>query len=375
MTTPGTLEVVPVRDPDRLGAFIRLPWAIYRDDPNWVSPLLRDMKTAFNPDKHPFYVHSDVEPFLALRDGRPVGRIGAIRNRRHEEFHDEPTGFFGYFECFDDPEAAAALLDAAATWLRHQGLRTMRGPTSFSTNEIAGALVEGFDGPPMVMMAYNPRYYLDLFEACGLVPVKTLLAYMLDEQTPPDYLLRAEKLVRRRTGVTIRTMRKKRFDEELDLIRQIYNSAWEKNWGFVPMTDAEFDFMAKELKPIVDPNLALFAETPEGETIGFALALPNFNRVLMKMNGRLFPFGILKALWHARRIHEMRVITLGLLEKYRGKGIDALFYTDLIRNGAARGITECESSWILEDNDKMWGALEKLGGRRYRSYRLYDRAL
>lgn len=329
----------------------------------------------FARDEYPFYEHSEVEAFLAQRDGRPVGRIAAIRNRNHEAHQGEPVGFFGFFETENDPELAGALLDTAAAWLRERGLKTMRGPTNFSTNDTAGLLIEGFDGPPMVMMAYNPPYYVELLESYGFTPAKTLLAYVITEQEPPAYLVRAAGVVRRRTGIRVRPIRKSDFDRELKTIRRIYNEAWERNWGFVPMTDAEFAFMAKELKPIVDPNLALIAETPEGEPAGFVLALPDFNQVLIHMNGRLFPFGLLKALWYQRKIHQMRVVTLGVLEEFRGKGIDALLYLQIIRNGAARGVTLAEQSWVLEDNEKMRSPIERLGGRAYRRYRLYDVAL
>ncbi len=369
------VEVRPVGSKEGREAFIRLPWALYRGDPNWVPPLVRDMRRMLDPDVHPFHRHSEVRLHLAFRGERPVGRIAAIRNRNHEAFHQEPVGFFGFYETPDDPEVADALLDAAAAWLRDRGLRTMRGPASFSTNETAGLLIEGFDGPPAVMMPYNPPFYEDLVVAHGLRPVKTLLAYYIDNQRPPEYLVRAAGIVRRRTDVTTRPLEMKRFDEELATVRRIYNSAWERNWGFVPMTDAEFEFLAKELKPVVDPNLTRIAETPEGRSVGFALALPDVNQVLRKLNGRLFPFGILKALWYGRRIRRMRVITLGLLEEYRGKGVDALLYLDMIEKGASRGIEFAELSWVLEDNEAMRKPLERLGGEVYRRYRLYDVAL
>lgn len=369
------IEILPVRTPREREAFVRLPWSLYEGDPHWVPPLLRDARRMLDPAVHPFHRHSEVQPFLALRNGRPVGRIAAIHNRNHQAFHDEPVGFFGFFEGPREPAVAGALFEAAAGWLRERGLRGMRGPASFSTNETAGLLVEGFDGPPAVLMPYNPPFYVDLLAVHGFEPVKTLLAYYIDEQRPPDYLVRAAGIVEKRTGVRVRPVEMKRFEAELAAVRRIYNAAWERNWGFVPMTDAEFDFMAGELKPIVDPDLALMAEAPDGEAAGFALALPDFNQVLVHLNGRLFPFGVLKALWYRRKIHRMRVIALGLAEKYRGKGIDALLYLWIIRNGAARGITFAELSWVLEANAAMRKPLERLGGRVYRRYRLYEASL
>ena len=371
----SSLRVVPVESRADLKRFIDLPWSIYRGDPDWVPPLKRDVRAAFDPEKHPFHLHSEVQPYLALRDGRAVGRVCAIRNRNHERLHDESVGFFGWFECVDDPEVAGALLDAVRAWLRERGLTAMRGPTSFSTNETCGLLIDGDPGPPVVLMAYNPPYYPGLMEAAGLRKVKDLFAWLLTKGDWPPHLFRAEKVATRRYGIRIRTLNMSRFDEELGRIQRLYNAAWEKNWGFVPMTEAEMDHMAAELKPILDPELALFAETPEGETAGFALALPDFNQVLRRMNGRLFPFGILKALIYRRQITCMRVIILGLAEEWRGKAVDVLLYLWLFRKGIAAGMTSAEQSWILEDNRKMNQAIERLGGRIYRTYRLYEAAL
>ena len=376
MTNPASpLVVAPVETRADLRCFVDLPWSIYRDDPHWVPPLKRDVRAAFNPDKHPFHRHSEAQPYLARRGTEVVGRICAIRNRNHERLHEEAVGFFGWFECVDDQEVAAALLDAAAGWLRERGLTAMRGPTSFSTNETTGLLVDGDEGPPALLLAHNPPWYPALVEGYGLRKAKDLYAWHIVEGNWPEHMFRAEKIVARRYGTRVRTMDMSRFDEELLLIRRLYNAAWEKNWGFVPMTDAEMDHMAAELKPIIDPNLALFAETPEGEVIGFALALPDFNQVLHKLNGRLTPLGIVKALIYKRRINSLRVLILGLLEEWRGKGIDAVLYLAIFRNGTAAGMHEADMSWILEDNHKMNAALERLGGRIYRTYRLYEAPL
>ena len=371
----ASLRVTPVESRADLRRFIDLPWSIYRGDPDWVPPLKRDVRAAFDPGKHPFHEHSEVQPYLALRDGRPVGRICAIRNRNHERTHDEAVGFFGWFECVNDPEVSGALLDTVRAWLRERDLQAMRGPTSFSTNETCGLLIGGDPGPPVVMMAYNPPYYAELMDAAGLAKVKDLYAWHMLNGEWPSHLFRAEKIVTRRYGMRLRTLQMSNFDAELGLIQEVYNAAWEKNWGFVPMTAREIEHMAAELKPILNPELALFAETPEGETAGFALALPDFNQVLRRMNGRLFPFGLLRALVHRRKISSMRVIILGLPEKWRGKGVDVLLYLGLFRNGTAAGMTSCEQSWILEDNQKMNQAIERLGGRMYRSYRLYQSTL
>jgi GNAT superfamily N-acetyltransferase len=370
-----SVEVRPVAGRGDRDAFIHLPWRIYESDPLWVPPLIRDVRTMLDPEKHPFHLHSEMELYLAHRDGVPVGRIAAIHNRRHVDYHHEPVGFFGFFECEDDPEVAAALFEAAASWLRARGLEVMRGPTSPSTNDVSGLLVEGLDEPPMVMMAYNPPYYLDLLTGAGFREAKGLVAYVHRDQQPPDYLVRGAGLVQRRYGVSVRSLRMKEFDRELELVQELYNAAWQDNWGFVPMTDEEFRFLAKELKPAVDPDLVLIAEDSAGEPIGFALCLPDFNVALKHANGRLFPFGLIKILWHARHIHRMRVLTLGLVEAWRGKGVDALMYLEIFRRGTARGITEAEFSWILEDNEMMRRPMDRIGASVYKRYALYDRAL
>ena len=355
-----------------LRRFINLPWSIYRDDPDWVPPLRRDVRAAFDPAKHPFHLHSEVLPWLALRGRQVVGRICAIRNRNHERVHEEAVGFFGWFECIDDPEVVEGLFEAVRGWLRQRGLTAMRGPTSFSTNETTGLLVNGDRGSPALLLAHNPPWYPALLEGCGLRKVRDLHAWHIVADSRPEHLIRAEKLVTRRYGIRIRTLDMSRFDEELALIRRLYNSAWRRNWGFVPMTDAEIDHTAAELKPIIDPNLVLFAETPAEEVIGVAVALPDFNQVLHKLNGRLTPLGIIKLLIHKRRISRLRVLMLGLLQEWRGRGIDALLHLALFRNAVAAGMREADLSWILEDNHRMNAAVKRLGGSIYRTYRVYE---
>lgn len=374
--TPGSdIDVVPVRTTAEREAFIRLPWSLYRGLDAWVPPLLSDMRARTDPDRHPFYGHSDARLYLALRGGRPVGRIAAIHNRNHVAFHDEPVGFFGFFESVDDADVSEALFESAADWLRSRGLEVMRGPTSYSTNEESGLLVEGFERPPAILMPYNPRYYEELVTRAGFEEAKTLVAYHLADNRPPDWLERISERVRERTGVRIRPLRMSEFERELERIQAIYNAAWERNWGFVPMTEAEFEHMADELEPVLEPDLTLIAEDASGEPVGFSLALPDLNEAIRHANGRLFPFGLLKILWHARRIRMARVITLGLVEAYRGRGVDGLLYLETFRNGADHGITEGEFSWVLEDNEPMRKPLERMGARVYKRYRIYDRPL
>jgi len=370
-----TLEVAPVRGRRDRDAFIALPFSLYRNDKNWVPPLRRDVAVLIDPARHPFHRHGEVQLFLARRDGRVAGRIAAIENRAHSEFHGERIGFFGLFETERDPGTAQALLGAAAQWAAARGLTALRGPVSLSTNEECALLVEGFDRPPCIMMPYNPPYYADLLESAGFAKAKDLLAYYVERTDVPQALLERARRVSEREGVTVRPIDMKRFRSEVELFKVLYNKAWERNWGFVPMTDEEIDHMAKELKPVVNPNLVLFAETPTG-TAGFTLTLPDANAALIHVrDGRLFPTGLLKLLWHIRRVHRVRVLALGLLPEYRGRGIDNLLYLELFHRGQARGFTSGEFSWVLEDNAPMNHAIEKMGAAVYKRYRFYEKPL
>ncbi|MFN2431627.1 MAG: N-acetyltransferase family protein, partial [Gemmatimonadota bacterium] len=258
--------------------------------------------------------------------------------------------------------------------LAERGLATMRGPASPSLNEEAGLLVDGFDRPPVIMMPYNPPWYADLIEAQGFRKAKDLLAYWRGHAEQPERLVRMAESLARRHKIVVRSMDKRRFEEEVQRVRTIYNAAWEKNWGFVPMTDAELEHMARKLKPVVDPDLVAFAEV-DGQLAGFALGLPDLNRALKHANGRLWPFGWARILWHARKIDTFRVLTLGVLEPFRRTGAAEMMYLHLLRKGPPKGITKGEFSWILEDNAPMRAGLEKLGADLYKVYRLYDRPI
>lgn len=368
-------EIAGGRD---LRRFIGLAWRENARDPRWVPPLLRAKKAALNRRKHPFHRHAEVAYFLAERGGVAVGRIAAVVNHLHNEFHQERTGFFGFFEADDDEQVARALLEAAATWLRARGMERLRGPMNFSTNEehaSPGVLIEGFDTPPVILMSHNPPYYGRLLESAGLEKAKDLLAYWLEGVTPPERLVRGVERLAQRAGVGVRSLDMRRFEEEVATIKAVYNSAWSRNWGFVPMTDAEFDYMAKELKPIVDPHLCLIAEA-DGQAVGFSLALPDLNRALRKLpRGRLLPFGIFRLLRERRRIPALRVITLGFRPGYQHQGLGALLYLRTWQVGVARGYDRAEASWILEDNHDMRRALENMGARAYKRYRVYERSL
>ena len=366
------VDVTPVRSPSDLKSFINLPWAIYRNDLHWVPPLRSDLKKRLDKSRYPFFDHAEAEFLLARRGDRVVGRIVAIKNDAHIDFHEEQVGFFGFFESIEDPEVAAALFSHAAQWLRERNLEVMRGPVNYSTNDDCGLLVEGFDSPPVILMSYNPPYYANLIEGFGFKKAKDLLAYEItDEVQVPERLERTVQWIKKRKKITIRPLVKKQIHQEIQRVKEIYNSAWEKNWGFVPMTDREIDHMAEELIQIVDPDLLLFAEIEE-EPVAFILALPDFYVALKYANGRLFPFGLLKLLWHKRKIDTARVLTFGIKEKYRQQGIDALMYYEVYKIGVEKGYRRGEMSWILEDNILMNRAAENMGATLYKRYRIYD---
>ena len=357
-------------------AFIRFPWTVYRDDPLWVAPLIGRERRRLDAAANPFFQHAAMQPFAAFRDGRMAGRIAAITDDRYNRHHGESTGFFGFFECADDAEAAAALLDAAAGWLRGRGMTAMRGPFNPSTSDSLGILVDGFDRPPAFLMAYNPRYYPRLLEAAGLVKARDLYAYYMhsSESEIPPKIARVAAAVRKRHGVTVRSGDLRRLREDLDLIKLIHNEASGRNWGFVPKTDAELDRIAHDLRRLVDPELALFAFV-HGEPAGFSLALPDWNQVLRGLNGRLFPFGFLRMLRGRRRIDLLRVYTTGVRPRFRNLGLDAIFYYETWVRGVGRGLLGGEFSWVLEDNVNMRNTLENMGARRHKTYRIYERAL
>lgn len=369
------MEIVPVSDGRGLDRFIAFPYDHYRDDPLWVPQLRRDVRTLLTPGKNPFFEHAEAQYWTARRpDGRTVGRIGAIKNDAHTREHDDRVGFYGFFESIDDQAVANALFDAAAEWLRPRGFDTMRGPMSPSVNDECGLLIANDGRPPSLMMPYNPPYYEGLHERYGFTKAKDMYAYEGGGTEAPERLLRLSGRVMERAGVTIRPLNKKRFSAEVELVKALYNRAWEKNWGFVPLTEAEIDHLAKQLKPIVVPDLVLFAERA-GEVVGFGVALPDFNVALLhNRSGRLFP-GILKILWHSRRIHRARVLLLGVIPELRGRGVDGVLYAQVWSNCVKHGMPQGEGGWILEDNAPMNKAAEQLGFHVSKTYRIYDKPL
>lgn len=374
----GALLVSELPEGSSLREFIDLPWRVNAADPAWVAPLRMTLASALDRRKHPFHRHAEVAYFVARRGERVVARIAAIINHLHNRFHEDRTGFFGLFDAEDDAEAARALVDAAASWLRTRGMDRARGPVNFSTNdEIAspGVLIDGFDTPPAVMMSHNPPYYAGLLEAAGLEKSKDLYAFWFGDPQLPARLERSLDRILSHAHATIRPLNLKRFRQEVDIIKGIYNSAWAKNWGFVPMTDAEFEHLAREFRPVVDPDLCLIAER-RGEPVGFSLALPDLNQALKRIpDGRLFPTGVFRFLWHKRKIHSMRVMTLGFRPESQHLGLGPAFYLRTWQAGLAKGYDRGEASWILEDNLPMMRPLERLGGSIYKTYRIYEKSI
>jgi len=374
----ANIDVVEVESSAQLKAFITYPNELYRDDPNYVTPLLAERKEFFDKKANPFYRSARAQLFLAMRDGQVVGRIATCISYRHNEYHDEQTGFFGFFDTPDDYEIAQMLLKVAMITLKKAGMERMRGPMNFSTNHECGFLVEGFDSPPMVMMTYNYPYQVKLAEKFGLKKAMDLLAFSISRESgiPPRLLSVVERL-KERSRVTVRQIDMGNFERELELVQKIYDSGWANNWGFVPMDEAEFDHMARSLKQILDPRIVTIAEH-EGEAIGFSLALPDINQALIRLKGRLFPFGLLKLLWHTKvrnKINQARMVIFGVIPEYQKRGIDSLLFTETFNRGVACGYYTGELSWILESNELMCRAAEQMGAVPYKRYRIVEMPL
>ncbi|MFH1421137.1 MAG: N-acetyltransferase [Planctomycetota bacterium] len=366
------VEILPVNSSKLMKHFIKFPWKIYNDDKKWAPPLISEIKKKFNQAKNPFFQYGKVQSFLARRNGGFVGRITAIYNPRHNQYHNDKVGFFGLFDAINDVKVAEPLFQVVKNWLTEYDRDIIRGPFNFSTNDESGLLIEGFDDPPQIMMPYNPPYYADLIESCGLKKVKDLYAYTMDANvTLPEKFYKVAELVRKKTEITFRSIDFSKIKEEIKLIKEVYNKAWAPNWGFFPMTEKEFEHMGKELKKIAAPEIILIAEA-KGEPVGFSLALPDINQALMGCNGRLFPFGIFKLLKNMKKINRIRVLVLGVIEGYRRRGIDALFYLETFKRAVKLGYKSGEMSWILEDNNAMNNALVALGAHLYKKYRIYE---
>ncbi|RYF88043.1 MAG: hypothetical protein EOO03_09315 [Chitinophagaceae bacterium] len=367
-------QIIPVKSKKELAAFIDFPHDLYKNDPNYVPELFIAQKDLLT--THPFHKHSSLQPFLIYTDGKVTGRIAAILNNNHNKFNHANDGFFGFFDCINDAATAKQLFDTAAKWLREKGVETMIGPVNFSTNEACGLLVKGFDSPPMVMMTYNAAYYADLMEQAGLAKKMDLIAYKFGADGYDDRsakLLDALQARLKRNNIVIRKINMKDFKNEAKKLREVYNAAWDANLGFVPMNNDEFDYLAKDLKLILDPDFCLVAEQ-EGKVVGFGLAVPDLNQVLIKVKrGRLLPTGIFKILLGKKKISAIRIMALGVVDGYRKMGIEACLYGTIIKDYRRKGLTSAEASWTLENNEMINRAIEAINGDPYKTYRIYEK--
>jgi GNAT superfamily N-acetyltransferase len=376
------IQIEKVETKKQLRQFVKTPWKVYENDPNWVPWLYFERLDFFNKKKNPFFEHAEADYFLARRDGEVAGVIAAILNHRHNEFQQENVAHFGVFEVLEDREAALALLETAEDWARRRGTERILGPMSLSTNDECGTLIEGFGMPPTVLTTYNPPYYVDFLAQAGYAKAMDLLAWhsTVDNvlNNLPAKVERIVNRVRDRYQLTIRPINMQDWDGEIARIKKIYNSAWERNWGFVPMTDAEIEHLAQNLKMILDPELVFMVEK-NGQAVGFSITLPDVNQPLRRIRPGPSLIGsyLAAARLYLRRYDTdlVRVLALGVVDKYRARGVDALLYYETARAAARRGYERTEASWILETNDMMNRPIQMLGGEVYKKYRIYEKEL
>jgi GNAT superfamily N-acetyltransferase len=378
------IKIHPVQNKKDLEEFITFPWTVYAGDPYWVPPLINERKGFLDSEHNPFFEHARAQYFIAKKGGQNVGTIAAFTNDRYNEFHDENKGWFGFFEVLEIPEAAQALFEAVEAWNREAGHDSILGPAQFSTNDELGLLAEGFDDPPRILMTYNPRYYSEYILNAGYSKVMDLWAHSIlvkeYEKEIPEKLIRVVDKIRERGKFHIRPVNLKRYDQEVELVKAIYNVSWERNWGFVPFTDPEFDKLAADLRQIIDPALSVIVEK-EGDAVGFGILLPDLNQPLLlayPRPGMPEPLTMLKLLWHwkvRRKLNWVRGFALGVLPEYRGRGVDAMMYLELIKGALARGYEWAELSWTLETNIMVNRSVELLGAKRYKTYRMYEKQL
>jgi GNAT superfamily N-acetyltransferase len=371
----------PVEGKRDLKRFVKLPHRLRADDPHWVAPLTFERMEFLDRSRNPYFDHADAEYFLAERDGVPVGRITAQIDRRWDEYQGGSDGMFGFFESENDPEVSVPLLEAATEWVRSRGRERIIGPMDFTTNDELGLLVEGFERPPMILQPWHPPHYQGLIEDQGFGKAMDLLMWELQfgslkqgERFDPAIHEAADNALREE-GITIRNMRKRDLENEVRRFMDVYNEAWGHNWGFVPVTEAEVAFQAKNLKQVIDEKWTWMAEK-DGEVVGAALTLPDINQVLAKLDGRLLPFGWARFLLGRGGIDQCRVFALGVKHDYRHTGVAASLYLKHIEEAARPGgITGGEMGWILETNDAMNRAMEGMGGKVVKRYRLFEKAL
>ena len=354
--------------------FVKLPFTLYDGDANWVPQLLADDYKKLDRTRHPFWQHAAGELFVARRDGALVGRIGAIHDELWEKCYGEKAAYWGWFECIDDQETANALFEAAAAWARARGCTRLIGPMSPSANDLVGTLIEGFDGPPVLLMTYNPRYHDALIKAGGNKAWKDLVAWLLDSPDIPERLAKIMPRIEAKGAFTIRKLNMKDFKNEIARFAALYNDFEKVNAIYTPMTAAEVELMGNDMKFALDPDIVFFAEV-NGVPVGASLAVPDMNVGLRAARGRLFPFGLLRILASRKKIHLVRVLSMGVLKEYRNRGIDLAFYYYSYKYGVPKGYVRAEMSWVEEDNAAMTNTALKLGGKAYRKYRVYERVL
>ncbi|MFI5251362.1 MAG: GNAT family N-acetyltransferase [Bacteroidota bacterium] len=371
----SSLTVRPISSKKDTKDFIKFQWDIYKEYPNWVPPLLMDRRKLMDRDKNPFYKHADAEFYLAFRDGKIVGRIGAIINHNHNKEHKEIIGFFGFFESINDQSVADELFKTAIEWMKKKGVSAVRGPASPSVNDEYGLLIEGFEFPPVLLMSYNPPYYAKLIEAAGFKKAKDLYAYQVVQESVFDpKLVRMSEIIKQREGLTFRTLNMDDFDGEVKRIKDLYNRAWQYNWGAVPMTDEEFDALAKDLKPVVIPEFVIIVEF-KGEPIGFSLSLPDLNIALKhNKNGHLLT-GLMYMMLFKKKIHRARIMVLGVVKEFQRTGAGGVLFYETARRGIDLGYYEGEASWVLEDNVMMNRGAELMHGKRWKTYRIYEKSI
>lgn len=370
----SNLVVKPVTTGREKRQFLRFPWSLYRGDPNWVPPLRYDQKEMVNYRPHPFYRNNAIQTFLAYRSGEVCGRIAAILNRDHIEHASERRGFFGFFECVDDQEAADALFDAVRQWFAKQDILMIRGPTNPSLNYTLGLLIDGFDSPPTFMMTYNPRYYAGLIEGCGFRKAQDLYAFWGNAEMLPKVRDRLQPIVEQiieRYDIRVRPLDKSRFLEDVEAFLSIYNRSLVNTWGFVPMSAEEIRHLARGLRYLMVPELALGAEI-DGRLIGAVFGLPDYNPRIKAIDGRLFPFGFVRLLWRKHAIKRVRLVSTNVIPEYQRLGVGLVLLDGLVPKALEWGLQEAEFSWVLESNQLSRGSLEKGGAKRTKTYRLYD---
>ncbi len=372
------IQISQVRSRRDRNAFIEFPWRIYRDDPAWVPPLIIERKAFLDRKRHPFYEHGDAELFLAKRNGEIVGRIMASDDPKYNALHQSNVGCFGLFESIDDVDVAKALLDAASNWARARGRDHIIGPIDYSTNYVCGLLTDGFEHPPTILTAHNPPYYVRLIEANSFEKEVDWYAWWFDPRNAP--LSRLQRLVTarsRKTSAKVRQIDLQNLAGESERLAAVFNEAWKSNWGFVPFTLAESEHMAKEMRPLIDPRMTLIAEIDK-EPVAFVICVPDINVALKHVNGRLtrfgLPIGLIKLLWHRRKIRIARFVALGVLENYRRAGIAEKLVLEVLEEGAGRGFT-AELSMTLEDNLLVNRFIKTMGASKYKTYRIYRRSI